>query len=118
MPKSAKRDRAGGALYKVGSRVLEIVGSLTGDRKKQTKGRFGRFKGTGKDKEGRLKGLFKQRWSQPTGKQWGKGGCIGMQHAVTSPTYLLHGLIAKSELRELLDLLFDKLEDAPIGLLA
>jgi hypothetical protein len=33
---------------------------------------------------------------------------MGMQHAVTSPTYLLHGLIAKRELRELLDLLYDE----------
>ncbi len=33
---------------------------------------------------------------------------MGMQHAVTSPTYLLHGLIAKCELRELLDLLYDE----------
>ena len=31
--KSGKRDKAEGALYKVGSRVLEAVGSLTGDRK-------------------------------------------------------------------------------------
>ena len=37
----------------------------------------------------------------------GKGECIGMRHAVTSPTYLLHGLIAKNELKELLDLLYD-----------
>jgi hypothetical protein len=33
---------------------------------------------------------------------------MGMQDAVTSPTYLLHGLIAKRELRELLDLLYDE----------
>jgi hypothetical protein len=52
------------------------------------------------------------------GKQWGKGGWIGMQHADTSPTYLLDGLIAKSELRELLDLLYEELEVTPIGLLA
>ena len=41
-----------------------------------------------------------------------------MQHADTRPTYLLDGLIAKSELRELLDLLYDELEATPIGLLA
>jgi hypothetical protein len=43
---------------------------------------------------------------------------MGMQYAATSPTYLLDGLIAKSELRELLDLLYDELEDTPICLLA
>ena len=36
--KRGKRDKAEGALYKVGSRVLEAVGSLTGDRKKKVKG--------------------------------------------------------------------------------
>jgi len=41
-----------------------------------------------------------------------------MQHASTSPTYLLDGLIAKGELRELLDLLYDELEATPIGFLA
>ena len=56
--KRGKRDKAEGALYKVGSRVLEAVGSLTGDRKKKVKGRLGRGKGTAKDGEGRLKGLF------------------------------------------------------------
>jgi len=58
--KSGKRDKAEGALYKVGSRVLEAVGSLTGDQKKQAKGRLGRCYGTAKDQEGRLKGLFKK----------------------------------------------------------
>ena len=57
---SGKRDRAEGALYKVGGRVLEVVGSLTGDRKKKVKGRLGRGMGTAKDGEGRLKGLFKK----------------------------------------------------------
>jgi len=57
---SGKRDRAEGALYKVGGRVLEVVGSLTGDRKKKVKGRLGRGMGTAKDGEGRLKRLFKK----------------------------------------------------------
>ncbi len=56
--KRGKRDKAEGALYKVGSRVLEAVGSLTGGRKKKVKGRLGRAKGTTKDGEGRLKGLL------------------------------------------------------------
>jgi uncharacterized protein YjbJ (UPF0337 family) len=58
--KSGKRDQAEGALYKVGGRLLEVVGSLTGDRKKEVKGRLGRGKGTAKEGEGRLKGLFKK----------------------------------------------------------
>jgi hypothetical protein len=41
-----------------------------------------------------------------------------MQYAATSPRYLLDGLIAKSELRELLDLLYDELEAGPLSLLA
>ena len=44
--------------------------------------------------------------------------CLGMQYAATRPTYLLDGLIAKSELRDLLDLLYDELEAAPVSLLA
>ena len=58
--KSGKRDQAEGALYKVGSRVLEAVGSLTGDRKKKAKGRLGRGYGTARESEGRLKGFFKK----------------------------------------------------------
>ena len=59
MAKSSERDKAEGALYKVGGRVLQAIGSLTGDRKKKVKERLGRGKGTVKDREGRLKGLFK-----------------------------------------------------------
>ena len=58
--KSGKRDQAEGALYKVGGRLLKVFGSLTGDRKKEVKGRLGRAKGTTKDGEVRLKGLFKK----------------------------------------------------------
>jgi hypothetical protein len=47
-----------------------------------------------------------------------KGGCIGMQYAATSPSYLLDGLIAQSKLRELLDIFYDELEATPHGLLA
>jgi uncharacterized protein YjbJ (UPF0337 family) len=58
--KSGKRDRTEGALYKVGGRVLEAVGSITGDRKKKVKGHLGKGKGSAKDGEGRFKGLFKK----------------------------------------------------------
>jgi hypothetical protein len=43
-------------------------------------------------------------------------GC--MQYAATSPSYLLGRLIAQSELRELLDVLYDELEPRSLGLLA
>jgi hypothetical protein len=43
---------------------------------------------------------------------------MGIQYAATSATYLLDGLIAQSELRELLDLLYDELELRSLGLLA
>jgi uncharacterized protein YjbJ (UPF0337 family) len=58
--KSGKRGKAEGALYKIAGRVLEAIGSLTGDRKKKAKGRLARGKGTAKDSVGRLKGLFKK----------------------------------------------------------
>ena len=57
--KSSEQDKAEGALYKVGGRVLQAIGSLSGDRKKKIKGRLGRGKGAVKDREGRLKDLFK-----------------------------------------------------------
>jgi uncharacterized protein YjbJ (UPF0337 family) len=60
MAKSSERDKAEGALYKVGGRILQSIGSLAGDRKKKVTGRLGRGKGTVKDREGRLKGLFRQ----------------------------------------------------------
>jgi uncharacterized protein YjbJ (UPF0337 family) len=36
--KSSERDKIEGALYKVGGRVLQAIGSLSGDRKKKIKG--------------------------------------------------------------------------------
>jgi uncharacterized protein YjbJ (UPF0337 family) len=59
MAKSSKRDKAEGALYEAGGRILQTIGSLTGDRKKKVKGSLGRGKGTLKQSEGRLKDLFK-----------------------------------------------------------
>ena len=54
----------------------------------------------------------------PTRNEQERGGCLDMQYAATSPSYLLDGLIAQSELRELLDLLYDELEVRTLGLLA
>jgi uncharacterized protein YjbJ (UPF0337 family) len=58
--KSGKRDKAEGVLYKIAGRVLEAIGSLTGDRKKKVKGRLARGKGTAKEKEGCIKALFEK----------------------------------------------------------
>jgi uncharacterized protein YjbJ (UPF0337 family) len=60
MAKSSEQDKAEGALYKVGGRILQTIGTLSGDRKKRVKGRLGRGKGSVKDSEGRLKSLFRQ----------------------------------------------------------
>lgn len=59
MAKSSKQDRAEGLLYKAGGRVLQAIGSLTGDEKKKAKGHLGRGKGTVKGRESRLKDLVK-----------------------------------------------------------
>jgi hypothetical protein len=47
-----------------------------------------------------------------------EGMRMDTQYAATSPSYLLDGLIAQNELRELLDLLYDELEARALGLLA
>jgi uncharacterized protein YjbJ (UPF0337 family) len=58
MAKSSERNKAEGALYKVGGGILQAFGFLTGDRKNKVKGRLGRGKGTNKYREARLKDLF------------------------------------------------------------
>ena len=62
-----------------------------------------------------LRGLYDHG---PHEERTRKGGCMDMQYAATSPSYLLDGLIAQSELRELLDLLYDELEARALSLLA
>jgi uncharacterized protein YjbJ (UPF0337 family) len=58
MAKSGKRDKAEGALYKADGRILQAIGSLTGDRMEKVMGSSGRGKGTVKNRKGRLKDLF------------------------------------------------------------
>ena len=55
MPKSSRRDRAEGALDRIGARVLEMVGKLTGRRKHKAKGKAARLRGAVRSKKGGIK---------------------------------------------------------------
>ena len=55
MAKSAKRDKAGGALDKLVGRVLEAFSKLTGKRSAGAKGKAARGRGAGRSTRGRLK---------------------------------------------------------------
>ena len=41
MAKSSKQDRAEGLLYKAGGRVLQAIGSLTGDKRRRLRDAWG-----------------------------------------------------------------------------
>ena len=56
MAKSAKRDKAEGALDKIAGRVLEAFSKLTGKRSAGAKGKAARCRGAGRSMRGRLKG--------------------------------------------------------------
>jgi uncharacterized protein YjbJ (UPF0337 family) len=53
--KSARRDKAEGALDKLGARVLEAFSKLTGRRSAGAKGKGARGRGAGRSLKGRLK---------------------------------------------------------------
>jgi uncharacterized protein YjbJ (UPF0337 family) len=55
MPKSSERDRGEGALDRIGGAVLELVGKVTGNRKRKAKGRAARLRGRGRSTKGRGK---------------------------------------------------------------
>lgn len=55
MPKSSERDRAEGALDRIGGAVLELVGKVTGNRKHKAKGKAGRLRGRARSTRGRGK---------------------------------------------------------------
>ena len=55
MPKSSERDRAEGALDRIGGAVMELVGKVTGSRKQKAKGKAGRLRGRGRTTKGRGK---------------------------------------------------------------
>lgn len=55
MARSARRDRAEGALDKMAGRVLEAFSKLTGSRSAGAKGKAARGRGAGRSRRGRLK---------------------------------------------------------------
>lgn len=55
MPKSSERDRTEGALDRIGGSVMELVGKVTGSRKRKAKGKAGRLRGRARSTKGRGK---------------------------------------------------------------
>jgi uncharacterized protein YjbJ (UPF0337 family) len=55
MAKSARRDKAEGALDKLAGRVLEAFSRLTGKRSTAAKGKAARVRGAGRSAKGRFK---------------------------------------------------------------
>lgn len=55
MPKSARRNRAEGALDKIAGRVLEAFSKLTGKRSAGVKGKAARGRGAGRSAKGRFR---------------------------------------------------------------
>jgi uncharacterized protein YjbJ (UPF0337 family) len=55
MAKSARRNQAEGTLDKIGGRVLELVGKLTGKRSTQAKGKAARGRGKARSGTGRMR---------------------------------------------------------------
>ena len=55
MAKSARRDKAEGALDRIAGRVLEAFSKLTGNRSAGAKGKAARARGAGRSRRGRLK---------------------------------------------------------------
>ena len=81
MAKSREQDKAEGALYKVGGRVLQAIGSLTGDRKKKIKGRLGRGKGPSRIEKVASE-IFLRNRREPTKKM----GCASAHHRSECPS--------------------------------
>ena len=55
MPKSARRDRTEGTLDKIGGRVMEVVGKITGRKSQKAKGKAARIRGAGRSRKGQVK---------------------------------------------------------------
>jgi uncharacterized protein YjbJ (UPF0337 family) len=53
--KTARRDKAAGAVDRMAGRVLEAFSKLTGNRSAGAKGKAARGRGAGRSKRGRLK---------------------------------------------------------------
>jgi uncharacterized protein YjbJ (UPF0337 family) len=55
MFKSAKRNKAEGAMDRVGGRIMELVGKVTGRRSQKAKGKAARLRGGTRTKRGQAK---------------------------------------------------------------
>jgi uncharacterized protein YjbJ (UPF0337 family) len=60
MPKSSERDRAEGVMDRIGGTIMELVGKVTGSRKRKTKGKAGRLRGRARTTKGRGKARAKR----------------------------------------------------------
>jgi uncharacterized protein YjbJ (UPF0337 family) len=60
MAKSSERDRGEGALDRVGGTVLELIGKVTGRRKRKGKGRAIGLRGRARSAKGRGKRRFRR----------------------------------------------------------
>jgi uncharacterized protein YjbJ (UPF0337 family) len=56
--KSAQRDRMKGALDKVGGRLLEAIGRLTGRMSLKAKGKAARARGVARSRKGHIKRIL------------------------------------------------------------
>ena len=55
MAKSARRDQSEGMLDRLGGRILEMIGKLTGRKSKTAKGKAARMRGSARSTKGRAK---------------------------------------------------------------
>jgi uncharacterized protein YjbJ (UPF0337 family) len=55
MAKSSQRDRTEGVLDRIGGRVLEAFGALTGRKRHKAKGKAARLRGAARSRKGRAK---------------------------------------------------------------
>jgi uncharacterized protein YjbJ (UPF0337 family) len=55
MAKSSRRNQSEGALDRLGGKVMELVGKVTGRRSTQAKGKAARFRGSARSTKGRAK---------------------------------------------------------------
>jgi uncharacterized protein YjbJ (UPF0337 family) len=55
MAKSSRRDQAEGVLDRIGGRVMEMFGRLTGRKRHKAKGKAARLRGSARSRKGRAK---------------------------------------------------------------
>jgi uncharacterized protein YjbJ (UPF0337 family) len=66
MFKSAKRNKAEGAMDRVGGRIMELVGKVTGRRSQKAKGKAARLRGGTRTKRGQAKKATRGRSKNTT----------------------------------------------------